>query len=62
MSCLTLRSRCGVPTWPRKYLLTTTLVASWLQNVGTSTSVCSKTVLPVSLAMEAVRTSHLTSS
>ena len=32
ISCLTLCSRSGVPTWPRKYLLTTTLVASWLQN------------------------------
>jgi hypothetical protein len=29
---------------PRKYLLTTTLVASWLQNAGTSTSFCSNTV------------------
>ena len=27
-------SRPGVPMWPRKYLLTTTLVASWLQDVG----------------------------
>ena len=33
MSCLTLFSRSGVPTWPRKYLLTTTLVASWLQRL-----------------------------
>src|SRR5471030_1679928 len=27
MSCLTLRSRSGVPIWPRKYLETTMLVA-----------------------------------
>ena len=58
MSCRTLCSRSGVPTWPRKYLLTTTLVASWLQNAGTSTSFCSNTVLPVSLEMPAVRYSH----
>ena len=38
-------SRSGVPRWPRKYLLTTTLVASWLQKSGTSTSFCSKTRL-----------------
>ena len=62
ISCLTLFSRSGVPTWPRKYLLTTTLVASWLQSLGTSTSFCSKTVLPVSLAMAAVRSSHSISS
>ena len=34
ISWRTLVSRSGVPRWPRKYLLTTTLVASWLQNVG----------------------------
>ena len=62
ISCLTLCSRSGVPTWPRKYLLTTTLVASWLQEAGTSTSFCSKTVLPVSLEMPAVRYSHVISS
>src|SRR6185295_4272367 len=62
MSCLTLDSRSGVPTWPRKYLLTTTLVASWLHALGTSTSFCSKTVLPVSLEMAAVRSSHSISS
>ncbi len=38
ISWRTLVSRSGVPRWPRKYLLTTTLVASWLQNAGTSTS------------------------
>ena len=53
MSCLTLRSRPGVPMWPRKYLLTTTLVASWLQKAGTSMSVCSKTVLPDSFLISA---------
>jgi hypothetical protein len=62
MSCLTELSRSGVPTWPRKYLLTTTFVASWLQLFGTSTSFCSKTVLPVSLEMAAVRSSHSISS
>ena len=46
MSWRTLVSRSGVPRWPRKYLLTTTLVASWLQKSGTSTSFCSKTSLP----------------
>ena len=62
MSCRTLCSRSGVPTWPRKYLLTTTLVASWLQKLGTSTSFCSNTVLPVSLEMPAVRYSQVISS
>ena len=62
MSCLTLVSRSGVPRWPRKYLLTTTLVASWLQKSGTSTSFCSKTDLPDSLAMPAVRYSQVISS
>jgi len=56
---LTLVSRSGVPMWPRKYLLTTTLVASWLQKSGTSTSFCSKTVLPDSLPMLAVRVSQV---
>src|SRR5450759_463376 len=62
MSCLMLCSRSGVPTWPRKYLLTTTFVASWLQKTGTSTSFCSKTVLPVSEEMPAVRYSQAISS
>ena len=44
ISWRTLVSRPDVPRWPRKYLLTTTLVASWLQNAGTSTSFCSKTI------------------
>ena len=62
MSCLTLVSRSGVPMWPRKYLLTTTLVASWLQKSGTSMSVCSKTVLPDSFLISAVRSSQVISS
>ena len=62
MSWRTLCSRSGVPMWPRKYLLTTTLVASWDQNVGTSTSFCSNTVLPDSLEMPAVRYSQVISS
>src|SRR5882762_10455666 len=41
MSCLTLLSRPGVPSCPRKYLETTMLVACWDQNLGTSTSRCS---------------------
>ena len=53
MSCWTLVSRSGVPRWPRKYLLTTTLVASCDQKFGTSTSFCSKTLLPVSFVMPA---------
>ena len=62
MSCLTERSRPLVPMWPRKYLETTTFVASWLQEVGTSTSVCSNTLLPLSLEIDAVRVSQVTSS
>ena len=62
MSWRTLVSRSGVPTWPRKYLLTTTLVASWLQKLGTSTSFCSKTSLPDSLPMLAFRSSQVISS
>src|ERR1700730_17470748 len=62
ISCLTLRSRWGLPTWPRKYLLTTTLVAICDQALGISTSVCSKTTSPFSLVMVAVRSSHSTSS
>ena len=62
MSWRTLVSRSGVPRWPRKYLLTTTLVASWDQKFGTSTSFCSKTLLPVSEEMPAVRYSQVISS
>ena len=45
ISWRTERSRSGVPTAPRKYFWTTTLVAVWLQLLGTSTSRCSKTHL-----------------
>src|SRR5215470_19892547 len=62
ISWRTLRSRCGVPTGPRKYLETTTLVASWDHVRGISTSRCSKTTSPVSPAMTAVRISHSTVS
>src|SRR5947209_6080550 len=62
ISCLTLVSRRGVPSWPRKYLLTTTLVAICDQALGISTSFCSKTTAPFSLVMVAVRRSHSTSS
>ena len=62
INCFTLRSRAGVPTWPRKYLLTTTLVASWLQNDGTSMSSWTKTVLPLSFLISAVRSSQVISS
>ncbi len=41
---------------------TTTLVASWDQKFGTSTSFCSKTLLPLSLEMPAVRYSQVISS
>src|SRR2546421_7321895 len=54
MTCLTLVSRRGDPRGPRKYLLTTTLVAICDQDTGTSTSRCSKTVSPFSLEMDAV--------
>src|SRR5439155_1644699 len=62
INCLTLRSRSGVPRTPRKYLETTTLVATCDQVVGISTSCCSKTTSPFSLVMEASRVSHWTSS
>ena len=62
MSWRTLRSRSGVPSWPRKYLLTTTLVAVCDQNFGTSTPFCSKTFSPFSLLITASRSSHSTVS
>src|SRR5205085_12433373 len=52
----------GVPITPRKYFETTTLVATCDQPVGTSTSCCSKTTSPFSLAIVAERVSHCTSS
>src|SRR5580658_5472272 len=60
--CLTLVSRPGVPSLPRKYLLTTTFVAICDQNVGISQSFCSKTFSPFSLPITAVRVSQVTSS
>src|SRR6478735_11499010 len=62
MSWRTLVSRSGVSRWPRKYLLTTTLVASCDQKFGTSTSFCSKTLFPDSLPMLASRRSQVISS
>src|SRR5438270_9654090 len=60
--CLTLVSRRGVPSAPRKYLLTTTFVAICDQKDGTSQSRCSNTISPFSLLMAAVRFSQVTSS
>ncbi len=53
ISCLTLRSRSRVPSVPRKYFETTMLVACCDQNLGISTSRCSKTTSPFSLPMTA---------
>src|ERR1051326_4115929 len=60
MSCRTLVSRSGVPRWPRKYLEATTLVASWVQVLGTSISYCSKTTSPSPPVMTAERFSQST--
>src|SRR5499427_20696 len=62
MSCLTLRSRSGEPSWPRKYFETTMLVACWDHDFGISTSRCSNTTSPFSLPITAERNSHSTSS
>ena len=62
MSCRTLRSRSGVPIWPRKYFETTMLVACCDHDFGISTSRCSNTTSPRSLPMTAERSSHSTSS
>src|SRR5258708_28498588 len=62
ITCLTLVSRRGLSSGPRKYLETTTLVAICDHDTGISQSFCSKTTSPFSLAMEAVRLSHCTSS
>ena len=51
-----------MPSGPRKYLETTTLVAVCDHVVGISTSFCSKKALPLSSAMTAVRYSHSSSS
>src|SRR5437870_5424205 len=60
MSCLTLRSRSGAPSWPRKYFETTMLVACCDHDFGISTSRCSKTTSPFSLPITAERSSHST--
>src|SRR5215471_5004437 len=62
MSCLTLRSRSGVPSCPRKYFDTTMLVACWDHDFGISTSRCSNTTSPPWAPMTAERSSHSTSS
>src|SRR6476619_2772723 len=62
MSCLTERSRSVEFICPRKYFETTMLVACCDQNLGISTSRCSKTTSPFSLPMTAERRSHSTSS
>src|SRR5262249_44122665 len=62
ISCLTLRSRSGEPSWPRKYFETTMFVACWDQNFGISTSRCSSTTSPPWAPMTAERNSHTTSS
>ena len=62
MSCLTLRSRSSVPSWPRKYFETTMFVACCDQSFGISTSCCSKTFSPRSLPITAERVSHSISS
>src|SRR4051812_29745568 len=62
ISCLTLRSRSGVPIWPRKYFETTMLVACCDHDFGISTSRCSNTISPRSLPMSAERISHSVSS
>ncbi len=62
MSPFTEASRSGVPTVPRKYLETTTLVAIWLQALGTSTPRCSNTLCPWASVITASRCSHSTAS
>ena len=58
----TLVSRSGVPGVPRKYFEATTLVASIDHDFGTSMFFCSKTTLPSSPVMPAVRYSQAISS
>ena len=55
-------SRSGVPVCPCRYFDATILVAVIDQSTGTSTSFCSKIVLPLVSVIEAVRFSHCTSS
>src|SRR5260221_4243963 len=59
--CLTLVSRAGVPSLPRKYFDATTFVAVIDQNAGTSTPFCSKT-FPASPGITASRRSQTMSS
>ena len=58
MSCLTERSRSGVPALPLKYFCVTMFVAVIDQNFGTSTSFCSKKTSPLSFVIAAVRSSQ----
>ena len=59
--CLTERSRCSVPSWPRKYFWATMFVAFWDQVFGNSTPRCSNAGLSGS-PMIASRISHSTAS
>src|SRR6266851_1807838 len=59
--CLTLVSRAGVPSLPRKYFDATTFVAVIDQNAGTSTPFCSKT-FPLSPGIAESRRSNSISS
>src|SRR5690348_3065166 len=51
-------SRSGVPICPWRYLLATMLVAVIDQSLGTSTSFCSKMMLPFESAMVGFRFFH----
>src|ERR1700753_160480 len=55
-------SRSGGPTWPWRYLEATMLVAVMDQEVGVSTSFCSKMILPLKSWMTASRFSQVSSS
>ncbi len=59
--CLTLFSRSGEDMRPRKYFCATMFVAVWDQNLGNSTSFCSKAGLSLP-GMKASRVSHSISS
>ena len=61
-SCRTPVSRSGVPICPCRYFEATMLVAVIDQSAGTSTSFCSKIVLPLVSVIDAVRRSHWSSS
>lgn len=62
MSCLTERSRWGVPGLPWKYFWATMFVAVIDHDFGTSTSFCSKKTSPFSFVIAAVRSSHSNAS